>query len=158
MSNEARWQSAISEVAANVIRVRGYDIDELMEKVSFSDVIYLTLKGDLPDARNSEMFRAILVSSVDHGVTPPSTLAARTVMSAGNPLNAAVAAGILAIGDVHGGAIEQSAKIMQEVALKDGDPQTLAIAIVKDFRDRERTAAGLRASVAYTRSPRRQAP
>jgi citrate synthase/citryl-CoA lyase len=137
LSGETPWKTAISEVAANVIRIRGYGIDELMEKVSFSDVIYLTLKGDLPDDRNSEIFRAILVSSVDHGVTPPSTLAARTVMSAGNPLNAAVAAGILAIGEVHGGAIEQSARIMQEVAAKVGDPQTLAIALVKDFHDRK---------------------
>ena len=56
----------------------------------------------------------ILVSSVDHGATPPSSLATRVVMSGGNPLNAAVAAGILAIGDSHGGAIEACARLFQE--------------------------------------------
>lgn len=134
MTADQPWQSAISEVSANQIYVRGYDIAELMEKVSFSDAIYLVLRGNLPDAKSSEIFRAILVSSIDHGVTPPSILAARTVMSAGNSLNTAVAAGIMAIGDVHGGAIEQSARILQEVAHKEGDPRSLAINLVNEMK------------------------
>ncbi len=153
MSGDAPWQSAISEVAANVIRIRGYEIDELMEKVSFSDAIYLTLKGDLPNAKKSEIFRAILVSSIDHGVTPPSTLAARTVMSAGNPLNTAVAAGILAIGDVHGGAIEQSARILQEVACMEGDLQSLAVDLVSDYRNRRQRLPGFGHQL-HSRDPR----
>jgi citrate synthase len=36
------------------------------------------------------------------------------VQSAGNPINASVAAGILAIGDHHGGAVEQAARLFQE--------------------------------------------
>jgi citrate synthase len=134
MTDDAPWQSSISEVSANQIFVRGYDITELMEKVSFSDAIYLVLRGSLPDAKSSELFRAILISCIDHGVTPPSVLATRTVMSAGNSLNTAVAAGIMAIGDVHGGAIEQSAKILQEVARKEGDPNLLAINLVRDLK------------------------
>jgi citryl-CoA lyase len=133
MTDVTPWQSSISEVSANQIFVRGYDIAELMEKVSFSDAVYLVLRGNLPDAKSSELFRAILVSCIDHGVTPPSVLAARTVMSAGNSLNTAVAAGIMAIGDVHGGAIEQSARILQEVARKEGDLHSLAISLVREL-------------------------
>ncbi len=142
MTEDTAWQSAISEVARNVIRVRGYDVAELMEKISFSDTIYLLLKGDLPDKNSSELFRAILVSCIDHGVTPLSVLATRTVMSAGNPLNAAVAAGVLAIGDVHGGAIEAAAKILQEVAGQKGEPQTLAEDLVKNLHDQKRKLPG----------------
>ncbi|MFH2055681.1 MAG: citryl-CoA lyase [bacterium] len=134
MATETSWESAISEIGANLIRVRGYDVAALMEKASFSDVIYLLLKGELPDEKTSEMMRAILVSSVDHGVTPPSVLATRTVMSAGNSLNTAVAAGVLAIGDVHGGAIEQSARIMQELAAQDGSTAELANKLVADLK------------------------
>ncbi|MCK4857786.1 MAG: citryl-CoA lyase, partial [candidate division Zixibacteria bacterium] len=134
MSTETGWESAITEIAADTIRVRGYDVSELMEQRSFSDVVYLLLKGGLPDEKSAEMMRAILVSSVDHGVTPPSALAARTVMSAGNSLNTAVAAGIMAIGDVHGGAIEQSARIMQETAAGEGDIAALAQDLVKDLK------------------------
>jgi citrate synthase len=48
----------------------------------------------------------VLVSSLDHGVTPPSTLAARNVATSGAPLKDCVAAGILAFGPHHGGDIE----------------------------------------------------
>jgi citrate synthase len=142
VTDEAPWQSAISEVSANSIRIRGYDVAELMEKVSFSDVIYLVLQGELPDKKSSEMFRAILVSSVDHGVTPLSVLATRTIMSAGNPLNTAVAAGIMAVGDMHGGAVEQSARILQEVAGKKGELPLLAEGLVRELRDRKERMPG----------------
>ncbi len=81
---------------------------------------------------------AILVSSVDHGVTPPSALATRVVRSGGNPLNAAVAAGVLAIGDSHGGAIEQCARLFQErLKTRDEGPEIgrLATIIVEEFQE-----------------------
>ena len=74
---------------------------------------------------------AILVSTVDHGPLPPSVLASRTVISGGNSLNAAIAGGVLVIGDSHGGAIEQSAKIMQEWAKKDGEMSAIAADLVE---------------------------
>jgi citrate synthase len=142
MNTESGWESSITEIAANTIRVRGYDVADLMDKASFSDVVFLLLKGELPDKKTSEMMRAILVSSVDHGVTPPSVLAARTVMSAGNSLNAAVAAGVMAIGDVHGGAIEQSARIMQETVARGGDIDKLAVDLVSALKERKKRMPG----------------
>jgi citrate synthase len=62
------------------------------------------------------MIDAILVSSIDHGATPPSILAARTVASTGAPLSSAVAAGVLAISRLHGGAIEEGMEQMLSVA------------------------------------------
>jgi citrate synthase len=44
----------------------------------------------------------------------PSTDAVRFVASSGVPLQTAVAAGVSAIGDVHGGAIEPCAKLLRE--------------------------------------------
>jgi len=142
MSENKAWESSITEIGVNLIRTRGYNVSDLMENCSFSDVIFLMLKGELPDKKQSEMMRTILVSSVDHGVSPPSVLAARTVMSAGNSLNTAVAAGVLAIGDVHGGAIEQSAKIMQEYVVKEGDVQSLAKELVADLKSQNKRMPG----------------
>src|SRR5205809_803144 len=62
--------------------------------------------SDLPTPAIGRMLNAVLVSSVDNGVTPPSTLAARNVATSGAPLKDAVAAGILAFGPHHGGDIE----------------------------------------------------
>ena len=70
--------------------------------------------GELPDAKLTRLLDAMLVSSVDHGATPPSVLSALTVASTGAPLNAAVAAGVLSISRFHGGAIEDCMHTLQE--------------------------------------------
>lgn len=99
------WETAITQIKPNEIRVRGYRIDELMGKMTFSQVIYLLFTGELPGKEVSDLLDAIFISSIDHGVTPPSALAVRNATSTGAPLNAAVASGILCINDFHGGAI-----------------------------------------------------
>jgi citrate synthase len=68
--------------------------------------------GELPSAAIGRMLNAILVSSLDHGVTPPSTLAARNVATSGAPLKDCVAAGILAFGPHHGGDIESCMRFL----------------------------------------------
>ena len=101
-----RWHSALTAIASNVIQIRGYPVDEMMGRLSFADAVYLLLMGELPTQSIGHMLNAILVSSLDHGVTPPSTLAARQVATSGAPLKDCVAAGILAFGPHHGGDIE----------------------------------------------------
>ena len=86
--------------------VYGYDLIELAGEVSFAKAIYLILKGQMPDKNSESMFNAMLVIALDHGVEPPSVVAARNVYSGGSPVQAAVASGILAFGEYHGGAIE----------------------------------------------------
>lgn len=137
-----KWPTAITHIEPGKIRLRGYDITECMEKLSFAQTIFLTLRGELPTEAESKMMEAILVSSVDHGVTPPSALAARTVASGGDPLNAAVAAGVLAIGDVHGGAMEQCARILQEWAAKEGEPEKLGEELVREFLSKKKRLPG----------------
>ncbi|PJA29150.1 MAG: citryl-CoA lyase [candidate division Zixibacteria bacterium CG_4_9_14_3_um_filter_46_8] len=137
-----KWHSSISNIRKGEIRVRGYDVTELMGNKSFAEAIFLLLKGELPTAAEAKMFDAILTSSIDHGVTPPSVLGARTVASGGNPLNAAVAGGVLVIGDTHGGAIEQCAKILQEWAQKEGEVGKLAAHLVEEFASKNKRLPG----------------
>jgi len=140
--SEDRWKTAITEIKKGEIRVRGYDIVEVMEKLSFSDAVFLTLKGELPKREESEMMRAILVSSIDHGVTPPSALSARTILSGGNSLNAAVAGGVLTIGDVHGGAIERCARILQDWGKRSDQISDIAKKLVSEFIYKRRRIPG----------------
>lgn len=139
---EDKWRTAITEIRKGEIRVRGYDITEMMEKLSFSDAIFLTLKGELPKREESEMMRAILVSGIDHGATPPSVLSTRNVLSGGNPLNAAVAGGILTIGDIHGGAIERCARILQNWARRPDEVSSIAKEVVSEFIYKRRRIPG----------------
>ena len=106
------WQSAITAIAPNKILIRGYPLDEMMGRLGFAEAVYLLLMGELPTPAIGKMLNAVLVSSIDHGVTPPSTLAARNVATSGAPLKDCVAAGILAFGPHHGGDIESCMRFL----------------------------------------------
>src|SRR5881394_1067480 len=109
---KAVWHSGITRIEPNKVAVRGYNIAELMGRVSFGAAVYLILTGELPSPAVARLMDAILVSSIDHGATPPSALAARTVASTGASLSQAVAAGIMSINKHHGGAIEDGARYL----------------------------------------------
>ena len=78
-AGEPVWYTAITRVQPNEILVRGYPLDELMGRLTFGECVYLILRGELPSPTIGKLFTAALVASIDHGVTPPSTLAARNV-------------------------------------------------------------------------------
>ena len=113
---KAVWNTAITRVEPNKVAVRGYNIAGLMGQVSFGSAVYLILTRELPSPAVARLMDAILVSSIDHGATPPSALAARTVASTGATLSAAVAAGIMSINRHHGGAIEDCARQLKAIA------------------------------------------
>jgi citrate synthase len=101
-----RWQTALTAVAPNQVLVRGYPLDEMMGRLSFAEAVYLLLMGELPTPSIGKMLNAVLVSTIDHGVTPLSTQITRTVATSGASINACVAAGILGVGPHHGGEVE----------------------------------------------------
>jgi citrate synthase len=105
-------------VEPNHLVTRGYRQEDLIGNVPYSNVVYLLLKGELPSREHGRMMDAILTACIDHGVTPPSSMASRVVASGGVPLPTAVAAGVLSIGDAHGGAIEKGAKFFQEGVIR----------------------------------------
>jgi citrate synthase len=151
------WKTAITKVEPNRLFLRGYRIDELMGRITFAQGVFLAIKGELPTETEAKMLDAMLVSSVDHGVTPPSCLAARTVASTGAPLNAALAGGILAISRHHGGAIEDSMKVLQEALRRKNDenttPEEMASIIVKEYREEHKRLPGFGHRI-HTRDPR----
>lgn len=104
----------ITRIEPNQIVVRGIRIEELIGDWSFPEVVWFLIKGERPSPERARMFEAILVAMCDHGPTPSSTKAARLIVSAGSPIQAAIAGGILAFGDHHAGAIELAMKLFQE--------------------------------------------
>ena len=111
-AHSEKWQSSLTDIEPNKILVRGYPLDEMMGRLGFAEAVYLLLMGELPTPAIGRMLNAVLVSSIDHGVTPPSTLAARNVATTGAPLKDCVAAGILAFGPHHGGDIESCMRFL----------------------------------------------
>jgi len=138
-----KWRTALTRISPGKIELRGVDVTRIMREGTFADGIYLMLKGEQPSPSHSRVMNAILTSSIDHGLTPPSSLATRTVVSGGNPLNAAVAGGILTIGDSHGGAIEACARMLQENAPSEvGQAADVAKELVADYRSRKARISG----------------
>lgn len=132
------WRTSLSSVEPNKILIRGYRVQDLMDRCSFGDIMYLTFKGELPTRNEGRLIEMIMVSSTDHSFFAPSIDAARFVASGGVPLQASVAAGIISLGDHHGGAIEQCSKLLQEAVPANTSPS----AIVTEYRSRKQRVPG----------------
>lgn len=154
---EETWKTAITKVEPNKLLLRGYRIDELMGNITFAQAVFLAIKGELPSEKEARMIDAMLVSSIDHGVTPPSCLSARTIASAGSPLNAALAGGILAISKHHGGAIEDSMKVIQEAVRRKREmnktEEEMAHIILTEYKEKNKRLPGFGHRI-HTKDPR----
>ena len=103
------WRTAIVRSEESAIWIHGHDVTALMRQATFADTVFLLHRGRLPDERERKLIDAILTSVSDHGPGAPSCAAARLVASGNRQsISAAIAAGILAIGDEHGGAGEHA--------------------------------------------------
>ncbi|MBU0703470.1 MAG: citryl-CoA lyase [Chloroflexi bacterium] len=154
---EETWSQPITKIEPNKVAVRGYRIDELMGRVPFAHVVYLVLKGELPTESQGRVMDAILVASVDHGATPPSALAARTVASGGAPLTTGIAAGIMTINRHHGGAIEGCMQVLLEAVArkreKEQDALTAARELMAEYRAQKKRVPGYGHRI-HTEDPR----
>ena len=99
------WRTAIATSDATNIWVRGHAVTSLMRDATFTDMIVLLHLGRLPSPGERRLLDAVLIGVADHGSGAPSCAAARLAASGNRAsISSAVAAGILAIGDDHGGA------------------------------------------------------
>ena len=109
------WRSAITDFADGQIRVRGMEIGHLMSTSRFADVVFLLFAGRQPRKVEARLLDAILVAATDHGPTSPSALTGRVIASGNRRApEAAVAGGLLAIGDAHGGAGEAAMVMLED--------------------------------------------
>ena len=128
------------------IVVQGYDLVDLIGKVSLGDFAFLELKGRLPTPQESTVFNAIAVTLVEHGLTPSAIAARLTHYGAPESLQAAVAAGLLGMGARFGGSIEGAARTLQEALPQSGsgeDLREVAREIVASYKKSKQPIAGL---------------
>lgn len=101
------WRTALVKADETHIWIRGEDVTTLMRTAGFVETVFLLHRGRLPSPGERKLVDAILVGVADHGAGAPSCAATRLVASGNRQsLSAAIAAGVLAIGDEHGGAGE----------------------------------------------------
>ncbi|AVM22636.1 citryl-CoA lyase [Bacillus pumilus] len=104
----AWWETKISDIQKNSIELRGYPIEELIGELSYPQMLYLLLVGELLDDSKASLFESVLVAGADHGPRAPSIAAARMAVTCGISFNSSVATGMNLLGDIHGGAGEKA--------------------------------------------------
>jgi citrate synthase len=100
---------------ADRIVVRGLDLPgEILGKLNLGDMAFLELTGKTPSGKQSKLFNAMVVTLVEHGVTPSALAARLTYLGAPEAMQAAVAAGLCGLGSVFVGSMEGVARLLTE--------------------------------------------
>jgi citrate synthase len=104
------------------IAVRGKDLPgEILGHLNLGDMAFLELTGRVPSAGESKIFNAMVVTLVEHGITPSAIVARLTYLGAPEALQAAVAGGLLGLGSVFVGSMEGVARILADAVTNGKD-------------------------------------
>jgi citrate synthase len=108
------------------IVVRGKDLPgEILGYLNLGDMAFLEVTGRVPNAGESKLFNAMVVTLVEHGVTPSALVARLTYLGAPEALQAAVAAGLLGLGSVFVGSMEGVARILSDAVANGKDAKSV---------------------------------
>jgi citrate synthase len=152
------WRTAIVSAKDGEIRLRGYDMLDLMRGATFTDTVFLLHRGQMPTDEERQMLDALLIAVADHGSNAPSCATARLAASGNRgSVSSAIAAGILAVGDNHGGAGSTCMELIAAgVARAVSDSISIsdaARAIAAEYRAKDQRVPGLGHRL-HTKDPR----
>jgi citrate synthase len=126
MKPEKPLRSDIGWSTVDRIVVRGKDLpNEILGHLNLGDMAFLELIGRVPNEKESKLFNALVVTLVEHGVTPSAMVARLTYLGAPEALQASVAAGLLGLGSVFVGSMEGVARILSDAVEKGKDAKSV---------------------------------
>jgi len=132
----------ISRHTADAIYIRGASlVDDLIGKLTFTEMMYFQLLGARPTPAQAKILDAVLVTLMEHGLTP-SAIATRLIYdSCPEAVQAAVAAGLLGVGSTFVGTMEGCAANLEEI-LSSSSHEIKAKEIANRFRQAKRPIPG----------------
>ena len=131
MSKTGRIHTRIGGSSTHGITVRGRNlVTDLMGKVSFSQMILLQLSGRMPARRQVKILDAVLVTIMEHGLTPSAIATRLTIHGAPESVQGAVAAGLLGVGDRFAGTASACALLLDQLAAR---PRVARAALAKSI-------------------------
>ena len=104
--------SAENPYLAQQCRCHGYDLQELMRKRSYVEVLHLLFRGELPDKNEAELLETLMIGLINPGPRHP---AARAAINAGNGRSSVehvLPVSLAVMGGQYGGAVEVSAAML----------------------------------------------
>jgi citrate synthase len=138
-------QTAICGFDADTILIRGQNlVDDVMGQHSMTSAFLLQSLGKMPTARQVELVDLVLVTIMEHGLTPSAVASRLTLHGAPESLQGAVAAGLLGVGDRYAGT----------AALAEYDKTAAAQALVADYRKRREPVPGFGHPIHTGKDPR----
>jgi len=134
----------IASVGSDHIGVRGRNlVTELMGKLTFSEMIFLQLTGHAPLAQQTRILDAVLVTIMEHGLTPSAIVTRLTQFGAPESVQGAIAAGLLGVGDRFAGTASACAKLLDRLVSAPADQRgELALQLVREHRERQQPVPG----------------
>lgn len=137
MHQSATPVTHICHADADKIIIRGKNLcTELIGKMSFTEMTLFHLLKQVPTSMQTTIVDAVLVTIMEHGLTPSAIAARQTFFGAPESLQGAVAAGILGVGSRFAGTSGDCAALLEEiVAAPEGQRHAVAAAIAKHYRE-----------------------
>jgi citrate synthase len=135
--------TAICHATTDAIHIRGASlVDELIGRVSFTEMMLFQLLGRRPSPAQVAVLDAVLVTLMEHGLTP-SAIATRVIYdSAPEALQSAVAAGLLGVGSTFVGTMEGCSAMIEEMLAAPEGVAARAATIADRLRAERRPAHG----------------
>lgn len=127
-------ETHIATSDAKSVTIRGKSLtDELIGQRSFTEMLYFLVCHTMPDAGQTRVLDACLVTLMEHGWTPTSMISRLMADSVPEEPQVAIAAGLLAVGSVFAGTMDGCAKILA-AASKADDSRAHFEAVVAQYR------------------------
>jgi citrate synthase len=143
--NQPSLTTALCHSTTDRVVLRGHDlVGQVMGQMSFAETLYLLITGRRPSAGQVRVLDAVLVTLMDHGMTPQAVAARLTYLAAPESLQGAIAAGLLGVGGRFAGTMEQAAVFIERIAAvaNPAGAEAVAEAIVTDHSDRRVSLPG----------------
>jgi citrate synthase len=140
------WQTAVSYVGPHQLLIRGYPIEEIVARLTYPEVLYLTVRGELPTPAQTRVLDAALCSIPAHQWVAAHLLAAAVTASASpeSPIPG-IASGVLTMGSVTVSP-QTTAQLLSEVreAIAEGLDRDAAVErVVGEYLEAKRLIPGL---------------
>jgi citrate synthase len=141
--NDAPLRTAIATHSHDRITIRGASlVDDLIGELTFTEMAFFQIRGRRPTPPETRIWDMVLVTLMEHGFTP-SVIATRMVaMSSPEATQAAVAAGLLAVGSQFVGTTEEAALLIETLLADPAGVDTAAQAIAHQYRAERRPLPG----------------
>jgi citrate synthase len=136
MAEPQKATTAICTYTNDAIYVRDKSlVDELIGEVTFTQMMFFQIMGHMPSPTEVKIVDAVLVTLLEHGITPSAIATRLTLMSAPESLQGAVAAGLLGVGGTFLGTMQGAAELIDEMMTADDGVAAAAERIARRHRE-----------------------